>query len=159
MDFHAKSDGFALTPFQTALGLPPNVLQTGTGRYTSKITGTTEQPEIVVDWTVPTLDLKTEVGNIHISHGGGTITYQEHSIRLEKTALKLLGNAVDIGGEINVHSEDINNSQLDLSVNARALELTTFAELIAKVSENGIKVEDLTGGTLGASIDITGPPR
>ena len=54
--------------------------------------------------------------------------------------------------------EDINNSQLNFSVNARDLELTTFSDLIAKASANSIKREDLTGGALVASIDITGTP-
>ena len=55
-------------------------------------------------------------------------------MRFEKTALKLLGNAVDIGGEISVVPEDINNSQLKLTVNARDVELTTFSDLIAEAS-------------------------
>ena len=156
IDFHAKSDGFALAPFAPALGLSPNMLKTGTGHYTSKVTGTSKKPEIVVAWAIPNLELETEVGDIYISDAGGAIAYRNDLMQLEKTTLKLFGNAIDIGGAININSENINNSQPNLSVNAPALELTRFAELIAKVSENGIKAEDLTGGTLGASIDITG---
>ena len=156
MDFEAKSDGFRLAPFGAALGLPAAMLKAGSGRYTSTITGTSEQPEVALDWAIPTLDLKTEVGDIRISDAGGAIVYRNDLMRLEKTTLKLLGNPVDIGGEISVFPENINNSQLKLSVNARALELTTFSDLIAKASANSIKREDLTGGVLAASIDITG---
>ena len=158
MDFEAKSDGFLLAPFGAALGLPSAMLKVGSGHYTSTITGTSKQPIVVLDWTIPTLDLKTEVGDIRISDAGGVIIYRDDLIRLEKTTLKLLGNAVDIGGEISVFPENINNSQLNFSVNARDLELTTFSDLIAKASANSIKREDLTGGVLAASIDITGTP-
>ena len=158
MDFEAKSDGFLLAPFGAALGLPSAMLKVGSGRYTSTITGTSKHPIVVLDWTIPTLDLKTEVGDIRISDAGGAILYRDDLIRFENVALKLLGNAVDIGGEIRVSPEDINNSQLNFSVNARDLALTTFSDLIAKASANSIKREDLTGGVLLASIDITGTP-
>ena len=158
MDFEAKSDGFLLAPFGAALGLPSDLLKVGSGRYTLTVTGTSKQPIVVLDWTIPTLDLKTEVGDIRISDAGGVIVYRDNLTRFEKTALKLLGNAVDIGGEINVSPEDINNSQLNFSVNAPELELTTFSDLIAKASANSIKREEITGGVLVASIDITGTP-
>ncbi|MYB96921.1 hypothetical protein F4Y43_24010, partial [Candidatus Poribacteria bacterium] len=158
MDFEAKSDGFGLAPFGAALGLPAAMLKVGNGHYTSTITGTSKQPEVALDWEIPMLDLKTEVGDIRISDAGGAIVYRADLMRFEKTALKLLGNAVEIGGEITVFPEDINNSQLKLSVNARELELTTFAELIAQTSASRIKPEDLTGGALGVSMDITGTP-
>jgi len=156
MDFEAKSDGFVVAPFGAALGLPSNILIVGSGRYTSTVTGTSEQPEIALDWEIPTLDLKTEVDDIRISDAGGAIVYRDDLMRFENTVLKLLGNPVDIGGVINVLPKDINNSQLKLSVNARELEVTTFSDLIAKASANSIKREALTGGVLVASIDISG---
>ena len=104
MDFEAKSDGFLLAPFGVALGLPSAVLKVGSGRYTSTVTGTSKQSIVALDWEIPTLDLKTEVGDIHITDAGGAIIYQDNLMHLEKTALKLLGNVVDIGGEISVHS-------------------------------------------------------
>ena len=158
MDFEAKSDGFLLAPFEAALGLPAATLKIGSGRYTSTITGTSKQPEVALDWEIPVLALKTEVGDIRISDAGGAIVYRDNLMRFEKTALQLLGNAVDIGGEISVFPEDINNSQLKLTVNARDVELTTFSDLIAEASANSFKSEDLTGGALGVSIDITGTP-
>ena len=158
MDIYAKSDGFALTPFSTALGIPLDMLQSGTGRYTLRITGTSKHPRGMLDWAIPVLDLKTEVGDIRISDAVGSIVYQDDLMRLEKTTFKLLDNLVDIGGEIDVHPKDFKKSRLNLSVNARDLEITTFAELIAQASANSIKVEDLTGGTLGVSMDVTGTP-
>ena len=156
MDFEAKSDGFLLAPFGAALGLPAATLKIGSGHYTSTITGMSKQPEVALDWEIPVLALKTEVGDIRISDAGGAIVYRDDLMRFEKTALKLLGNAVDIGGEISVVPEDINNSQLKLTVNARDVELTTFSDLIAEASANSIKSEDITGGTFRVSIDTTG---
>lgn len=158
MDFEAKADGFLLAPFGAAFGLPSAMLKGGRGRYTATVTGTSEQPIVISEWAIPMLDLKTEVGDIRISDAGGAIVYRDNLMRFEKTALKLLGNAVDIDGEISVSPEDINHSQLNFSVNAPELELTTFAALIAKASANSIKRDDLTGGMFAASIDITGTP-
>ena len=156
MDMHAKSDKFALSPFSAVLGLPLDMLQTGTGRYTLQITGTPEHPIFALDWSIPALDLKTEVGDIHISEAGGVIEYQDNLIYLKKNTLKLLGNAVDIGGEITVHAEAINNSRLNLNFNAPKLKLKTLGGLIATASANSIKAADLTGGVLGVSIDVGG---
>ena len=153
---HAKADGFALSPFAPAVGLSPEAISVGTGRYTAEIDGTSEHPTVVSDWVIPKLDLKTEFGGIHISDADGTLDYRNDVVHLERTTLKLLGNAVDIAGNINVNSEDINNSQLHLTVNAPALEMTTFAELIARASENVLKSTGLTSGALRTSIDITG---
>ena len=156
MDLHASADGFALSAFAPAVGLLPEDITAGTGRYTAEIDGTSEHPIVVADWIIPKLDLKTENGMIHITEASGTIDYRNDTVHFEKTTLKLFGNAVDIAGDINVDLEDLNNSQLHLTVNAPILEVPTFAELIARVSENAIKSTDLTSGVLDTSIDITG---
>ncbi len=158
MDLYAKSDKFVLPPFEAALELPINMLQAGSGHYTLKATGTPKQPVVALDWGIPALDLKTDIGDIHISEAGGAIEYRDNLTRLEKNTLKLFGNPIDISGEIAVHAEAIHNSRLNLSVNAPELKLETCRELIAKVSANSIKTADLTGGVLAASIDITGTP-
>ena len=156
MDLDARSDKFALPPFGAALGFPVDMLQVGTARYTLKATGTPKRPRIALDWAIPALDLKTEVGDIHISDAGGAIEYRDNLMTLKKNALKLFGNVVDIDGEITVHPEAIHNSRLNLSANAPELKLETFGELIATTSANNIKATDLTGGALQTSIDITG---
>ena len=156
MDLHAKSDKFALPPFGTAFGFPVDMLQVGTGRYTLKATGTLKHPRVALDWAIPVLDLKTEIGDIHISAAGGAIEYRDNLMTLKENALKLFGNVVDIDGEITVDPEAVHNSQLNLSANTPDLKLETFAELIATTSANNIKAADLTGGALQTSIDITG---
>ena len=156
MDFHAEADGFALSAFAPAFGLVPEEITAGTGYYTAEIEGTSQHPIIVLDWVIPKLDLKTKNGDLYITEARGTVDYRNDSVHLKKTTLELLGNAVDIAGDINVDLKDLNNSQLHLTVNAPTLEITTFAELIAKASENVIKSTDLTSGVLGASVGITG---
>ena len=156
MELHASADGFALSAFAPAVGLFPEDITAGTGRYTAEIDGTSQHPIVVADWIIPKLDLKTENGVIHITEASGTMDYRNDTLHFEKTTLKLLGNVVDIAGDINVDLEDLSNSQLHLTVNAPILEVTTFAELIARVSENVVKSTDLTSGVLDTSIDITG---
>ena len=156
MDLHAKADEFALSPFAPVFGLVPEDITSGTGRYTAEIDGTSQQPIVVLDWVIPKLDLKTKNGNIHISEASGTVDYRNDSVQLEKTTLKLLGNTMDIAGNINVDLEDLKNSQLHLTVDTSVLEVTTFAELIARASKNFIKSTDLKSGVLDASVDITG---
>ena len=158
MDLYAKSDEFVLSPFAAALELPLDLLQAGSGHYTLKATGTPKQPIVALDWGIPALDLKTDVGDIHISDAGGAIEYRDNLMRLKKNTLKLFGNPIDIGGEIAVHPEAIHNSRLNLGVNAPEVKLETLGELIAKVSANIIKTADLTGGVLAVSIDIAGTP-
>lgn len=156
MALHAKSDKFTLHPFGAALGFPVDMLQVGTGRYTLKATGTPKHPRIVLDWAIPVLDLKTELGDIHISDAGGAIEYRDNLMTLKENTLKLFGNVVDIDGEITVDPEAIRNSRLNLSANAPELKFEAFRELIATTFANNIKAADLTGGALQTSIDITG---
>ena len=70
MNLHAISDEFALPPFENALGLPLGMLQTGTARYDLKVTGTSSQPIVRLEWTIPALTLKTEVGDIDATDAG-----------------------------------------------------------------------------------------
>ena len=156
MDLHAKADRFALSPFAPVFGLAPEDIPVGTGHYTVKIDGSAEHPIVVSNWAIPKLDLKTKNGDLHITEASGTVDYRNDSVHLEKMTLKLFGNAVDIAGDIDVDLEALNNSQLYFTVNAPTLDITTFAELIANASENGIKSTDLTSGVLGAAVDITG---
>ena len=152
MDLHAVSDGFALPPFEEALGLPRNMLQTGTLRYDLKMTGTPDQPNLQLEWTIPMLTLETETGDIDITDGAGAITYQKETLRFESCAFKLFGNDVNVEGYIDVQPEAVNTSELHLRVDTIALDLATLpiATLDTLGSDNGIT------GILEASIEIGG---
>ena len=152
MNLHAVSDEFALPPFGKALGLPLDMLQTGTARYDLKVTGTSSQPVVRLEWTIPALTLKTEVGDIDATEAGGAIIYQEETLRFEDCAFKLFGNDVNLEGYVDVHSEDANNSELHLRVDTIALDLATLPmEVIDNLgSSNGIT------GILDASMEIGG---
>ena len=126
MNLHAVSDGFALPPFGDALGLPLGMLQTGAVRYDLKATGTPTQPNVHLEWVIPTLTLKTEAGDIDIADAGGAITYQEETLRFEGCAFKLFGNEVYLEGYIDVQPEEVNNSELHLRVDTIALDLATL---------------------------------
>ncbi|MDE0467405.1 MAG: translocation/assembly module TamB domain-containing protein [Candidatus Poribacteria bacterium] len=152
MNLHAVSDEFALPPFGNALGLPLGMLQAGTARYDLKVTGTSLEPIVNLEWAIPALTLETEVGDIDVTDAGGAIIYQEETLRLEDCAFKLLGNDVTLGGHIDVDSEKVNNSELHLRVNTIALDLATLPmEAIDNFgSGNGIT------GILETSMEIGG---
>ncbi len=147
MNLKGGSDGFALPPFGPALGLPDDVLQTGTGRYTMHITETPTLPVVALDWSVPTLTLETEVGDIHISDAAGGIVYQEESLRFEECAFKFLGNDVSVEGYIDVQPEEVGKSELHLRVDTIALDLATLpnaGDEITGILEASVEI----GGTL-----------
>ena len=152
MDLHAVSDGFALAPFAEALGLPQSMLQTGALRYDLKATGTPNQPNVQLEWTIPTLTLDTEIGNIDIADVGGAITYREETLRFEDCAFTLFGNDASVEGYIDVQPEAVENSELHLRVDTIALDLATLPlDVINNLgTDNGIV------GTLEASIEIGG---
>ncbi len=152
MNLRAVSDEFALPPFGNALGLPLGMLQAGTARYDLKVTGTSSQPIVRLEWTIPALTLKTEVGNIDATDAGGAIIYQEETLRFEDCAFKLFGNDMNLEGYIDVHPEEVNNSKLHLRIDTIALDLATLPmEVVNNLgSSNGIT------GILGASLEIGG---
>ena len=153
MNLHAVSDGFALLPFGDALGLPLGMLQTGAVRYDLKATGTPSQPNIHLEWAIPTLILETDAGDIDITDAGGAITYQEEILRFEGCAFKLFGNDVNLEGYIDVHPEEINNSELHLRVDTIALDLTTWSPI---ETIDNLGTNSRITGTLEASMEIGG---
>ncbi len=150
MNLRVGSNGFELAPFGPALGLSDDVLPIGAAYYTMQITGTPASPVLAVEWTVPTLTLKTEIGDFYISDSGGTIAYQDEVLRLEDCAFKLFGNDVNVAGYVDVQPEDVNNSELHLRVDTIALDLATLPmEVIEQFgSENEIT------GVLEVSVEI-----
>ena len=147
MHFQGGADGFALAPFLPVFGLPDAVLQNGTGGYTVDITGTPALPVLALEWTLPTLTLKTEVGDVIMSDAGGKVAYQDETLRLEDCVFKLLGNVVSVEGNIDVRPEDVDNSELHLRVDTIALDLAT---LPMKVGDSEIT------GMLEVSMEISG---
>ena len=125
MNLHAVSDGFALAAFEDLLGLPLGMLQAGALRYDLKATGTPMQPNVQLEWAIPTLTLETEAGDIDIVDAGSAITYQEETLRFEDCAFKLFGNNVNVEGYIDVQPEELNNSELHLRVDTIALDIAS----------------------------------
>ena len=163
MNLHAVSDGFALAAFEDVLGLPLGMLQAGALRYDLKATGTPMQPNVQLEWAIPTLTLETEVGDIDIVDAGGAITYQEETLRFEDCAFKLFGNNVNVEGYIDVQPEEVNNSELHLRVDTIALDLASVVSGSDFFSKNpfghqssdksGLLNENLLTDTLNHRLD------
>ena len=152
MDFQGGADGFALAPFGPALGVPDDIVQAGTGRYTMHITGTSKLPVLALEWSIPTLTLKTEVSDVYISDAGGAIAYQDEVLRLEGCAFKFFSNDVSVEGSIDIQPEDVDNSELHLRVDTIALDLVT---LPMEISDGSGSDREITG-VLEASMEIGG---
>lgn len=152
MNLHVVSDGFALLPFEEALGLPVGTLRSGALRYDLKVTGASIQPDVQLEWALPTLLLGTDAGDIDIADAGGVITYQEETLRFENCAFELFGNDVNLEGYIDVHPEAVNNSELHLRVDTVVLDLATLPvkAIDSLGSGNGVT------GILEASVEIGG---
>lgn len=146
------SSEFALPPFGDVLGLPHNMLQAGAARYDLKVSGTSTEPIVRLEWEIPTLTLETEIGSVGISDADGAIMYQEKTLRFEGCDFKFFDNDVNLEGYIDVKPEEINDSELHLRVDTIALDLATLPmEAIDNLgTSNGIT------GILEASIEIGG---
>ena len=153
MNLHAVSDGFALPLFGEALGLPRGMLQTGAVRYDLKVIGTPVQPNLQLEWSIPTLILETEAGDIDVTDVAGAITYQEETLRFESCDFKVFGNAVNLEGYIDVEPAAINDSALHLRVDTIALDLAT----LPMEAVNNLGTGNGVTGILEGSIEIGGP--
>ena len=157
MNIQGKSDGFALPSFGPVLGISDDILQTGTARYAMQITGTSTLPVVALEWAIPTLALKTEVGDIDISDAGGAITYQEETLRFEGCAFKLFGNDVNLEGYIDVQPEDVNNSELHLRVDTITLDLAELAIGLQRSAISHLSAADKTSAPATRSTDNRQP--
>ncbi len=163
MDIRAASTGFALDAFGTAFGLPPSSIEmSGTARYALTATGTIASPIVAGEWAVPTLAVKTEIGEIDLSSTNCAITYQDNTLNIEPFSLQLLGNPLQVEGDITVHPEDFNKSRLNLYLTAVELHLPLFADLIKNgIPDDTKKLLTVEGaplieGVLGVSAEVRG---
>ena len=145
INLQVASGEFALLPFGIT-----DMLQAGTARYAMQITGTPTLPVVELEWTIPTLTLETEVGDIDINNAGGAITYREETLRLEGCAFKLFGSDVNLEGYIDVQPKEVNESELHLRVDTIALNLATLPMEMRDKLGFGNEIT----GVLEASIEI-----
>ena len=142
MNFRVRSpfnEDFALAPFSKAFGLPIS----GTANYLLHATGTLTDPRLDINWTVPTLTVQTEIGDINLSRASGVMTYRNNTLTIEPSTLLVLGNAVQVEGDAAIRPENANNSALNLQLTADTLDLAKFAEVVKNViTPRGLKSSD-----------------
>ncbi len=111
-DFTVESDGFPLEGLSHLLGLPP--LLSGEVSYKLTGSGTYENPQLEFNWNIPNLMLQTPIGQIPIREAVGGLAYKEGSLNVESFDLLLLGNPIQVLGNLEVNFQSFESSRLNL---------------------------------------------
>ncbi len=123
------NEHFALAPLSKIFRLPIS----GTATYLLHATGTLPNPRVNVNYTVPTLTIQTEIGDINLSHGRGGLTYRNNTVTVEPSTLVVLGNALQVEGDVTIQPENVNTSALNLHLTADKLDLAKFEEIVTNI--------------------------
>lgn len=110
--FTVESDGFPLEGLSYLLGLPP--LFSGNVSYKFTGDGTYADPQLQLNWSIPDLMLQTPVGKIPIREAAGGLVYKEGNLNVESFNLLLLGNPIEVQGNIEVDLASFPSSRLNL---------------------------------------------
>ncbi len=113
------------------LGLPVS----GKVYYDFEYNGTLKDPHLRVNWRIPELILKTEIGDIFINEmksnfAPNIINWQDGKLNVQTFAMQVLGNTVEIGGNIVVNQRKFEDSSLSAFIKSENLDLNGFNELL-----------------------------
>ena len=146
--FSKQNQHLSLESFGTALELAIS----GAAQYNLQVKGTFTNPIVDLKWAIPTLVVKTDVGDIGISDADGEITFQNNNLLLKPFSLQVLGNPLQIGGNIAINQNEFNNSRLNFNISGNSIDLGKFSDLF----RNSIPVETLKRLTSDKSTLIEG---
>ena len=161
-DFTVESDGFPLEGLSHLLGLPP--LLSGDVSYKLTGSGTYENPQLEFNWNIPNLMLQTPIGQIPIREAVGGLTYKDGSLNVESFDLLLLGNPIQVLGNLEVNFQSFESSRLNLQASCPNFKLDSrdFQNLPDYLHNYLIRFDldaqisgDLAQPELTASIDAT----
>lgn len=140
---------------------------TGKLYYAFEYKGTLKNPRLRVNWRIPELVLKTEIGDIFINEMNSNfapniINWQDGKVDVQPFAMQVLGNTVEIGGNIVVGQRKLEDSSLSAFIKSDNLDLNGFNELL-KASLNDRFAEYFSSqqnspirGNLKVNIDVMG---
>ena len=135
---------------------------TGKMYYDFEYKGTLKNPILMVNWRIPTLVIKTEIGEILINDMKSNLVFQNGQVDVQPFAMQVMGNTVQIGGNIVVNQSKFEDSSLRAFIKSENIDLSAFNELL-KESLDGRLTEylssqqnSLISGNLRVSIDAMG---
>lgn len=135
--------------------------------YDFEYKGTLKNPRLRVNWRIPELVLKTGIGDIFINEmksnvAPNIINWQDGKVDVQPFAMQVLGNRVEIGGNIVVNQRKFEDSSLSAFIKSENLDLNGFNELL-KASLNDRFAEYFSSqqhspirGNLRVNIDVMG---
>ena len=121
LNFTVEADGFPFEGVSYLLGLPP--LLSGNISYKLTGSGTYETPQLALDWTIPNLAVQTPIGQLTISKAEGNFLYREGNFTVNSFNLLLLGNPIEVRGDIQVDFNHLQSSRLNLHASCPNFEL------------------------------------
>lgn len=114
----------------THLGKVLDVPISGSGNYQFKWNGTINDPNVELSWSIPSLVVATELGDINLDNINGQSTYQNHILSIKPFTLNVMDNSIQVGGTISVNQNNINESSLNIDIKSDNLDLAKFSNLV-----------------------------
>lgn len=119
--FTVESNGFPFEGLSHLLGLPP--LFSGNMSYKLTGGGTYADPQLELNWNIPDLAIQTPVGQIPIREAVGGLSYEDGSLHVESFNLLLLGNPIEVQGNVQVDFESFGSSELNVHASCPSFKL------------------------------------
>ena len=159
IDLFPKNDQhISLESFGKALELSVS----GTAQYNLQVKGTLTDPIVDLEWAIPTLVVKTDVGDINIGGANGELIYEDDTVVVNPFSIYLMDNPLAIEGNVAINSNNIDNSKLNFEIVGDNLDLAKFSNLLSN-SMPAETLEHLTSdrstlieGNIGISLNVAG---
>jgi hypothetical protein len=146
INFVVESDGFALEHLASILGLPPTV--SGEVAYKLIGNGTFDNPIFNLSWSLPNLSIETPEVPIPVSMAKGHIFYKGQNLIVEPFDFLLLGNRVNVQGDVLVDTGALQSSVFNLQSFSPNFRLDSLAPLLPSLSQ--------LDGLLNMQLQLTG---
>lgn len=100
LDFSVDARVFNLATVADFMGFPDRI--SGAGTYRLRVQGTTREPIIETEWTIPEamLTLGTTRPPLAATNANGRLTYADKVIRIERTAFRVGSQPFEVAGQV-----------------------------------------------------------
>ncbi len=130
--------------------------------YDLEYKGTLQNPTVAVNWKIPEIVYKSEIGEFVLKDVNSSLNYQDEIIVVKPFSMLVMDNAVQVGGDISINQEEFVKSAFNLDIKGNNLDLTSFAELLRNsLSEDLVKYitskqTPLLDGKIDIALEIDG---